>query len=303
MNAEAYWRLWKDGRGMAELDKKDCELRAVEYAGQNGHRLQVEQEFLDGFSVAWMINPATGLHECSIPIRFNFLSTDFTLAKGVRGISVHLCAKTDQLNNFETPYEPEICFCNIRVFRDHGAERKLANDIANVEKRIKKLTEQETKPAVHEPLRKRKRESAGAKNIDELKVDHHDHGWSIGLGNDSAADPCSDKLQKKLTNLRNMLVSSCPESVLSLRGGKEDDPEMHITILQFEHSPGPARPMMSSRNSTTSLDYSLGPARLSFDSLDSTQDSLSVANQVPNVSRRPSMPGKAFFFILQDTSR
>jgi len=293
MNAEAYWRLWKDSRGLAELDKKDCELRAVEYAGQNGPQLQVEQEFLDGFSVAWTINPVTGLNECIIPIRFNFLSTDFTLAKGVKGISVHLCAKTDQLNNFETPYQPEICFCNIRVFRDHGAERKLANDIANVQKRIKKLTEQETKAAVHEPPKKRKRGSAVTKNMNELN--HHDPGWSMDLGNDSAVDPYSDKLRKKLTNLRNMLFSSCSESVLRLRGGKEDDPEMHITTLQLERSPGPAQRMISSRNSTTSLDDSFGAVRLGFDSPDSTQDSLSVANRVPNVSRRSPMPVACFY--------
>lgn len=299
MNAEAYWRLWKDSRGLAELDKKDCELRAVEYAGQNGPQLQVEQEFLDGFSVAWTINPVTGLNECSIPIRFNFLSTDFTLAKGVKGISVRLCAKTDQLNNFGAPYQPEICFCNIRVFRDHGAERKLANDIANVQKRIKKLTEQVTKAAVDEPPRKRKRGSAVAKNMNELKVsDHYDRGWSMDLGSDSAADPYSGKLQKKLSYLRNMLFSSCSESVLSLRGGKGDDPEMHITSLQSEHSPGPAQRMISSRNSTTSLDDSLGAVRLGFDSPDSAQDGLSVASRVPNSSRRSPMPGKTVFFIL-----
>lgn len=298
MNAGAYWRLWKDSRGLAELDKKDCELRAIEYAGQNGPQMQVEQEFLDGFSIAWTINPVTSVDECSIPVRFNFLSTDFTLAKGVKGISVRLCAKTDQLNNIETPYQPEICFCNIRVFRDHGAERKLSNDITNVQKQIKKLTEQVAKSTLHEPTRKRKRGSAIAvKNINKLKGSDQplprERGWSMDLGGESTADPYSDKLQKKLTNLQNMLFSSCSESVLSLRGRKEDDPQLHVTVsrLQSEHSPGPAQ-RIPSRNSTASLDDSMGAVRLGFDNLETAQDGMPVASLKNIGPRRSPMPGK-----------
>ncbi|KAJ5369354.1 CP2 transcription factor [Penicillium cataractarum] len=112
VNANALWRLWKDCRGLAEMGKKNRELRAIEYASPNSSRRLVGQEFVDGFSVTWTINPVTGLNECSIPIRFNFLSTDFTIAKGTN------------------------------LFRLYGAERKLASDTVNFQKRGQKLTAQ-----------------------------------------------------------------------------------------------------------------------------------------------------------------
>lgn len=302
VNAEAYWRLWKDSRGLAESDKRDSELRAVEYAGQDGPQMQVEQEFLDCFSVTWTMNPATGLNECNIPVRFNFLSTDFTLAKGVKGISVRLCAKTDQLNNLEAPYQPEICFCNIRVFRDHGAERKLSNDITNVQKRIQKLTEQVGKTVLHEPPKKRKRGSVAAKNGNELKgSDQTEHGWSMDPGGDAAADPHSNRLQSKLTNLRTMLFSSCSESVLSLRGGKEDDPEVHVTRLQ-SHSPGPqntaTRRIRSFRGSPISVDGSLGSVRQGFDSVDTVEDGFPTTLKHAGPRRSP-MPGNLLCFYFK----
>ncbi|CEJ61662.1 hypothetical protein PMG11_10186 [Penicillium brasilianum] len=268
VNAGAYWRLWKDSRGLAESYKSDLELRAVEYAGQDGPQMQVEEEFLDGFSVTWTVNQATGLNECNIPVRFNFLSTDFTLAKGVKGISVRFCAKTDQLNNKETPFQPGICYCNIRVFRDHGAERKLSNDITNVQKRIAKLSEQVAKTAHHEPPKKRKRGSIIARNMNELKGSSQtENGWSMDLGDDAAAASYSNKLQTKLVNLRKMLFSSCSESELSLRGGKEDDPEVHVTQLQSSslgHQSTATQRISSSRGSTTSLDDSLGSVQNGF---------------------------------------
>jgi hypothetical protein len=291
VNAGAYWRLWKDSRGLAESYKSDLELRAVEYAGQDGPQMQVEQEFLDGFCVTWTVNQATGLNECNIPVRFNFLSTDFTLAKGVKGIAVRFCAKTDQLSNKETPYQPEICYCNIRVFRDHGAERKLSNDMTNVQKRIAKLTEQVAKTAHHEPPKKRKRGSIIARNMNELKGSSQtENGWSMDLGGDAAAASYSNKLQAKLVNLRKMLFSSCSESVLSLRGGKEDDPEVHVTRLRSSslgHQSTATQGMSSSRGSTTSLD----------DSLVSVQDGFPVTVKHTGPRRSP-MPGKLPSFCI-----
>lgn len=290
VNAEAYWRLWKESRGLAESDKQDSELRALEYAGQKGPQMQVEEEFLDGFTVSWTISPMTGKNECTIPVRFNFLSTDFTLAKGVKGISVRLCAKTDQLNNLETPYEPEICFCNIRVFRDHGAERKLSNDLTNVQKRIAKLTEQIGKTSLHEPPKKRKRGSVAAKSMGDLKGSDQtltrEHGWSLDLG----GDPAADRLQITLANLRSMLFSSSSESVLGLRGSKEDDPEVHVTRLGSTASPGLRNPA-TQRGSIASLDESLGAVRLGLDSMGTAQDGLSVASLENSGLRRSPMPG------------
>ncbi|KAF3402005.1 Grainyhead-like protein 2 [Penicillium rolfsii] len=297
VNAEFYWRLWKESRGLTESENKDSELRAVEYTGQNGPQMQVDEEFLDGFTVSWTIDPGTGANRCTIPVRFNFLSTDFTLAKGVKGISVRLCAKTEQLNNLETPYEPEICFCNVKVFRDHGAERKLFNDITNVQRRIAKLTEQVGKASLHEPPKKRKRGSVAAKSIGDLKGFDlsltHEHGLSM----DIAGVPAAEKLQSRLVNLRNMLFSTSSESVLSLRGGKEDDPEMHITRLPSTASSG-LRNLATQRGSTASLDESMGAVRLGSDGMDTAQDGSSVAS-VKGSGLRPSPMPVACFFIYR----
>lgn len=163
-NVEAYWRLWEFKRALADFNDDGHKHQAVEYADQHDPQLELNEEFLNGFSMTWTTSPWTSLSECSIPVRFNFLSTDFTLTKGVKGLSVRLCVKTDQANNTEPHYQPEVCFCKIRVFRDHGAERKLSNDVTNVQKRIQKLNEKAAKSVFHEQPRRRKRGNAVVKH-------------------------------------------------------------------------------------------------------------------------------------------
>jgi hypothetical protein len=288
LNANSVWRLWKDSRGLAETGKKHCELRAIEYAGHNGSQMLVGREFLDGFSVTWMINPVTGLNECTIPIRFNFLSTDFTFGKGVKGTPVRLCAKTDQMNNFKESYKPEICFCKIRVFRPHGAERKLASDSANVQKRIRKLTAQISEAASPDgPPRKRMRGCGVAKEKGKPQaLNNYEHDWSTNLARGLLADPYSDILQNELTTLRKLQVSSLSENILSLRGGLEDDPEMHGACLK------------SAMTSVLFLDHFLGAASLGFGSQKVAQHCLSGASQIPESSRWTPMPGMTDFFAL-----
>ena len=96
------WQLWKEGRGTNEAHQRGGKLQAVEYveANQPGEsddkRTQVDFDAasFDGFSVIWTpgINGST---ECNLAVRFNFLSTDFSHFKGVKGIPVRLCAKTE----------------------------------------------------------------------------------------------------------------------------------------------------------------------------------------------------------------
>jgi hypothetical protein len=64
-----------------------------------------------------------------ILLKFNFVSTDFTRVKGVKGVPVRLCIKTEMLQsndrNKTVINEPERCYSLVKVLRDHGAERKL----------------------------------------------------------------------------------------------------------------------------------------------------------------------------------
>src|SRR5690606_4506908 len=90
-------------------------------------RVELETSSFDGFSVIWTPG-ANGAAEVNIAVRFNFLSTDFSHSKGVKGIPVRLCAKTSPYPLDTTKpaadASAEICFCKAKLFRDHGAERK-----------------------------------------------------------------------------------------------------------------------------------------------------------------------------------
>ncbi|KAJ5965540.1 hypothetical protein N7481_012254 [Penicillium waksmanii] len=225
----AYWQLWKSARG---LNKSDNKLKAVEYVGENNPFMHVEQVSLDGFSVTWTGNPTDRVPQCSIPVRFNFLSTDFTLSKGVKGIQVRLCAKTKQLGELDIQ-EPEVCFCNVKLFRDHGAERKLANDAASIRKRIEKLQLQMNDPAPPECSNKRKRGSISAKSNPDLSYSKNNlqrqGDMSIDLDNAPQQTNFHQQLQKRLDALERCFYSSRPESALNLRAGPQDDPELHPT--------------------------------------------------------------------------
>lgn len=78
-----------------------------------------------------------------IAIQFIFLSTDFSNSKGVRGAPVRLCAKTQLVSDIEGPgmkLDAEVCYCQVQLFHDHGAERKLSNDVGQVKKTIGRLS-------------------------------------------------------------------------------------------------------------------------------------------------------------------
>lgn len=238
----ACWQLWKEGRGMSESHQRGGKLLAVEYVdphqGGEDHKprqIQVEHTSFDGFCVTWTANPATGTPDCSIPVRFNFLSTDFSHSKGVKGIPVRLCAKTELLtpgDGSESPREAEVCYCKVKLFRDHGAERKLSNDIAHVKKTIEKLKQQITQTEMGGGFSKRKRGSNATANLkmaDRFK-NHSKHKRTFSVSSqDGQPEKLSleDDLQAKLVMMQDMFSSTRTMSVLALRGDEEDDPDLY----------------------------------------------------------------------------
>ncbi|KAK3701725.1 hypothetical protein QZH41_018886 [Actinostola sp. cb2023] len=77
-----------------------------------------------------------------IVIRINCLSTDFSPQKGVKGIPLHL-----QIDTYEDPDSPDAepihrAFCQIKVFRDKGAERKNKDESKSAERRMQKWMKQ-----------------------------------------------------------------------------------------------------------------------------------------------------------------
>ena len=242
----ACWQLWKEGRGTNEAPQRGGRLQAVEFVNQGPkagdpsgrHNVELASSSFDGFAVNW--SPAThGPAECAVAVRFNFLSTDFSHSKGVKGIPVRLCAKTEQLpNNMPSStqdIQPEIYYCRVKLFRDHGAERKLSNDVAHVKRTIEKLKQQITQAdSGMQDLAKRKRSSLPSKPSSNKpgKVLKHKRTWSMSsAGSSSGRAALEEDLQQKLATLQDMFTSTRPASVLYLKGDQHDDPDLCPVVL------------------------------------------------------------------------
>lgn len=259
------WQLWKEGRGTTEAHQRGGKLLAVEYVDpalneDHKHRqLQIEQMSFDGFCITWTANPATGASECTIPVRFNFLSTDFSHSKGVKGIPVRLCAKTELLSPGEesgASRESEVCYCKVKLFRDHGAERKLSNDIAHVKKTIEKLKQQIAQAEMGGGFGKRKRGSNAVANMkasDRNKGSKHKRSWS-GSQDGSEKMSLEDDLQAKLAMMQDMFSSTRTVSVLALRGEEGDDPDAYPVRLPAEGDSTKPNPIHTNSSAAQSME-------------------------------------------------
>ena len=243
----ACWQLWKEGRGMAESHQRGGKLQAVEYVDPHPGaeddprrpKLELEKISFDSFSVIWSPPLASNTAECSVAVRFNFLSTDFSHSKGVKGIPVRLCAKTEMLNpaGLENSSLPaaEVSYCKVKLFRDHGAERKLSNDVAHVKKTIDKLKQQISQmEAGIKDSNKRKRSAPMAGKIAGErpgKVTKHKRTWSMSSQGSSGRPPLEEDLHQKLAAVQDMFTSTRPVSVLYLRGAEQDDPDLFPVAL------------------------------------------------------------------------
>ncbi|RDW77277.1 hypothetical protein BP6252_05330 [Coleophoma cylindrospora] len=243
------WQLWKEGRGTNEAHQRGGKLQAVEYVEANQPvdgddkrtRIDLDTASFDGFSVIWTpgINGST---ECNIAVRFNFLSTDFSHSKGVKGIPVRLCAKTETLTD-GSPHsvsDAEVAFCKVKLFRDHGAERKLSNDIAHVKKTIEKLKQQIAQAETGmKDFGKRKRSSVMVDKSQPSqrpgKVQKHKRTWSMSSASSSGGRvPIEEDLHYKLQTMQDMFTSPRPISILYLRGSEQDDPDLSPVALAGE---------------------------------------------------------------------
>ena len=246
----ACWQLWKEGRGTNEAHQRGGKLLAVEYVdpnqgGDNESRkpqIELESASFDGFCVTWTPNPATGTADCSISVRFNFLSTDFSHSKGVKGIPVRLCAKTEMImpspSESHLAGDSEVCFSKVKLFRDHGAERKLSNDVAHVKKTIEKLRQQINQAESGTGgFGKRKRSGSMAKAAGARpgKVLKHKRTWSVDSDGDASGRISAEEdLHMKLATMQDMFTSTRPASVLYLRGAEQDDPDLFPVHLAGE---------------------------------------------------------------------
>ncbi|KAI9685446.1 MAG: hypothetical protein M1822_004577 [Bathelium mastoideum] len=308
----ACWQLWKEGRGTNEAHQRGGRLQAVEYVDQaqiggpedpGRPRMELESASFDGFCVTWTLAP-NGSNDCSIGVRFNFLSTDFSHSKGVKGIPVRLCAKTELVEGptIASPGRnaPEICYCKVKLFRDHGAERKLSNDAAHVRKTIDKLKDQiEKAGSGMKEFGKRKRSGSISKASASSrpgKVAKHKRTWSMSSASSTGGRPSAeDDLQFKLATLQDMFSSTRPVSVLFLKATEEDDPDLHPVRLNGEPVDltkiDNAEAGLWEKQSVKTMDSSLVSPTLSAQSVNSgsrRESSFQQPTPFAPVSRNPS---------------
>jgi hypothetical protein len=240
----ACWQLWKEGRGSNEAHQRGSKLLAVEFVdhiqgGDDDHRhpqIELEKASFNGFCVTWSPNPAIGTSACAISVRFNFLSTDFSHSNGVKGIPVRLCAKTELLIPNDGLSNAEVCYCKVKLFRDHGAERKLSNDVAHVKKAMEKLKQQIAQMDMGGANFGKRKRSSGAipvKSSDSrpVKVPIHKRTWSMDSQENGGKLSAEDDLNLKFVMMQDMFSSTRPVSVLSLRGDEQDDADLFPVAL------------------------------------------------------------------------
>lgn len=236
-NPVASWQLWKESRGLKEAEGHQSELVAVEYVDllqdsarcRNHLQTRLEKSRVDGFCATWTADPTTQSYEGVISLRFHFLSTDFSRSKGVKGVPVRLCVKTTTVPEFgkgTIEHDTEVCYCVVKLFRDHGAERKLANDKELIKKKIGRLNKE-----IVEELQSASfvgpRHASTPKDPSHLRSRHRRRKSSI---KQRASQKITD-LRLKLAEMNKLLTSARQVTVLNLRGTEHDDPDFHPVIL------------------------------------------------------------------------
>lgn len=298
----AFWQLWKTGRASNEFQDSDEEPKAVAYAGQNKATMQVEKQSHDGFSVTWTRDPGDNIAQCSIPIRFNFLSTDFTLSKGVKGMQVRLCAKTKQLSDLSSQ-ENETCFCNVKLFRDHGAERKLSNDAKIIQKKMEKLKLQLNEPAPPEPINKRKRNSASSKSkMNSKNRSTNDSLSEQSLSGYSYQTKYRNQIQRRFEALQILSHSCLPENPLSFCAAEKNDPELYPTPYLHpspdeESQNGNQRSSSSRKSSYQSSDSFHGDVRSSSTGTSNIGEAFDDALSTFSMNSEQSAGPAACFYV------
>ncbi|KAJ6012408.1 hypothetical protein N7522_002763 [Penicillium canescens] len=244
-NPAASWQLWKEGRGLKEAHERKGKVLAIEYVGfsrgdvrnQGLHQIRLEENFVDGFCITWIADSSANVRKAAILLKFNFLSTDFSRSKGVKGVPVRLCAKTQMLRSGDETKtlddEPENCYCVVKLYRDHGAERKSSNDKIHAKKIIEKLNKQIIGKRTGENFDDRSRRNT-LSNDGEFDIrPQKKRKWSIS----SRKGPMSDKdLHAELATMAQVFSSARPVSVLGLRGNEKDDPDLYSICLSHGSS-------------------------------------------------------------------
>ncbi|KAI6883871.1 hypothetical protein KC355_g21861, partial [Hortaea werneckii] len=177
----------------------------------------------------------------------------------------------------------EVCYCKVKLFRDHGAERKLSNDVAHVKKTIDKLNQQIAQiESGMKDFGKRKRGSIAKPSGEDRpgKVAKHRRTWSLtSVTSNGGRGSAEEDLHIKLMTLQDMFTSTRPASILYLRGDEADDMDLHPVKLSSE-------PISLVRTNTN--DSSAWEKQSARSGSSSSHSSPTPSNKSPVFSRRDS---------------
>jgi hypothetical protein len=133
---------------------------------------------------------------------------------------------------------PEVGYCKIKVFRDHGAERKHAHDIDHVKKAIGKVNQRIIRAEASEQSSKGKkrtsyRSQSGTGSAPD-KTPRSRLSTSYGLISNKALS--AKELRLSLASLQSMMTATRVHSVLSLTGDDLDIPCSEHARLEGDRS-------------------------------------------------------------------
>ncbi|KAJ8387801.1 hypothetical protein AAFF_G00149500 [Aldrovandia affinis] len=113
-----HWKYWHSRQHTA---KQRC-IDIADYKESFNTISNIEEIAYNAISFSWDIN-----EEAKIFISVNCLSTDFSSQKGVKGLPLNLQIDTYSYNNRSNKPIHRAC-CQIKVFCDKGAERKIRDE-------------------------------------------------------------------------------------------------------------------------------------------------------------------------------
>ncbi|XP_029586467.1 grainyhead-like protein 1 homolog [Salmo trutta] len=129
-----HWKYWHSRQHTA---KQRC-LDIADYKESFNTISNIEEISYNAISFTWDIN-----EEAKIFISVNCLSTDFSSQKGVKGLPLNLQIDSYSYNN-RSNKPIHRAFCQIKVFCDKGAERKIRDEEKKQSRRKGKGTELNT---------------------------------------------------------------------------------------------------------------------------------------------------------------
>ncbi|KAJ6654071.1 hypothetical protein lerEdw1_007497 [Lerista edwardsae] len=126
-----HWKYWHSRQHTA---KQRC-IDIADYKESFNTISNIEEIAYNAISFTWDIND-----EAKVFIAVNCLSTDFSSQKGVKGLPLNLQIDTYSYNN-RSNKPVHRAYCQIKVFCDKGAERKIRDEERKQSKRKGKCTD------------------------------------------------------------------------------------------------------------------------------------------------------------------